>query len=150
MIKARLKEASRESREIFSNKSLINHRRSEAVDATDTAADLLAAKIPIPFVDGSSDVSPRKRDLMSRITKAKSEDHAFLGNANDQNSFSIRGIAKQQQSAGISIKGVASLPEPTVEELFPHKVGLNAGKELFAEKLEGRGRRRQRAEDMFY
>ena len=26
----------------------------------------------------------------------------------------------------------------------------NAGKELFAEKIEGRGRRRQKAEDMFY
>lgn len=55
-------------------------------------------------------------------------------------------MASQRGSdQGIAIKGTG----PTVKELFPEKFG-NAGKELFAEKLEGRGRRRQRAEDMFY
>jgi len=37
-----------------------------------------------------------------------------------------------------------------VKELFPDKFSGNTGKELFAEKLEGRGRRRQKAEDLFY
>lgn len=52
---------------------------------------------------------------------------------------------KRGADQGIAIKGTG----PTVKELFPDKFG-NSGKELFAEKLEGRGRRRQKAEDMFY
>lgn len=60
--------------------------------------------------------------------------------------FSIRGMASQRSNdQGIAIKGTG----PTVKELFPEKFG-NANKELFAEKLEGRGRRRQKAEDSFY
>ncbi|KAL8376344.1 hypothetical protein RB595_007436 [Gaeumannomyces hyphopodioides] len=64
---------------------------------------------------------------------------------------SIKGLAKQQQQSqggsgttGFSIKGRA-----TARELFPDKLG-NAGKELFADKLEGRGRPRRKAEDSFY
>jgi hypothetical protein len=61
--------------------------------------------------------------------------------------FSIRGMAsKRGTDQGIAIKGTG----PTVRELFPEKFGSNAGKELFAEKLAGRGRTRQRAEDLFY
>lgn len=63
--------------------------------------------------------------------------------------FNIRGMAAQRaQGQGLAIKGKG----PSVRELFPDKfsAGGNAGKELFAEKLEGRGRRRQRAEDMFH
>ena len=41
-----------------------------------------------------------------------------------------------------AIKGTGG---PTAKELFPEKFG-NAGKELF----EGRGKRRQRAEDLFH
>jgi hypothetical protein len=53
--------------------------------------------------------------------------------------MSIRG------SGGITIKGSAG-----VKELFPGKAG-NVGKELFSEKLEGRGgNRRRKAEDLFY
>jgi hypothetical protein len=52
----------------------------------------------------------------------------------------IRGAAK-----GISIKGNAK----AVKELFPSKYNPNAGKELFSDKLEGRGGQRRRAEDMF-
>ncbi|KAK4657963.1 hypothetical protein QC762_202580 [Podospora pseudocomata] len=60
--------------------------------------------------------------------------------------LNIRGMAgKQGTGQGIAIKGTGA----KVKELFPGKFGSggNAGKELFAEKLEGRGRRRQRAED---
>ncbi|KAK4127914.1 hypothetical protein N657DRAFT_641981 [Parathielavia appendiculata] len=61
--------------------------------------------------------------------------------------FNIRGMAsKRANDQGIAIKGTG----PTVRELFPEKFANNAGKELFAEKLVGRGRRRQRAEDLFY
>ncbi|KAH8772865.1 hypothetical protein F5883DRAFT_414553 [Diaporthe sp. PMI_573] len=58
------------------------------------------------------------------------------------NGISIKGLAGQQ---GMSIKGSANK-----KELFPEKLGGNAGKELFAGKLEGRGRRRQKAEDLFF
>ncbi|KAK0728236.1 hypothetical protein B0T26DRAFT_619752, partial [Lasiosphaeria miniovina] len=64
--------------------------------------------------------------------------------------FNIRGLAnKRGNDQGFAIKGTGT----TVKELFPDKFGPaagNAGKELFAEKLEGRGRRRQKAEDSFY
>ncbi|KAK0735595.1 hypothetical protein B0T21DRAFT_384409 [Apiosordaria backusii] len=60
--------------------------------------------------------------------------------------LNIRGMANKQGSGqGIAIKGTGA----KVRELFPDKFG-NAGKELFAEKLEGRNRRRQKAEDSFY
>jgi hypothetical protein len=59
--------------------------------------------------------------------------------------FSIRGMAAQGgPETGYAIKG-----RGTAKELFPELVG-NAGKELFADRLEGRGRRRQRAEDLFH
>lgn len=52
----------------------------------------------------------------------------------------------------MTIKGTAK----SVKELFPNKfnddsstMSSNAGKELFADRAEGRGRRRQRAEDLF-
>lgn len=61
--------------------------------------------------------------------------------------FNIRGIAgKRGGDQGIAIKGTGA----TVKELFPEKFSSNANKELFAEKIEGRSRRRQKAEDMFY
>lgn len=150
MIKARLKEANIEPKELFPQKSTINHRRSDAFDATDAAADLFAARMPVPFLDGSSDCPPTKRDLISRITKPTLGDQGLLGGASNHNGFSIRGTADRQQPVGISIKGMALGPETSVKELFPHKAGLNAGKELFSEKLEGRSGRRQRAEDTFY
>ncbi|KAK4191669.1 hypothetical protein QBC35DRAFT_448228 [Podospora australis] len=62
--------------------------------------------------------------------------------------ISIRGMANRKGSdQGISIKGMGG--PPTVKELFPEKFG-NSGKELFAEKIAGRGQRRQRAADSFY
>jgi hypothetical protein len=63
-------------------------------------------------------------------------------------SFSIRGLAKQREpDKGFSIKGAAGA---NARELFPDKFGTNAGRELFAERPDGRGRRRQRAEDLFH
>ncbi|KAL0933028.1 uncharacterized protein CTRU02_211991 [Colletotrichum truncatum] len=59
----------------------------------------------------------------------------------------IRGKAEQRSSnTGFAIKGAASA---NVKELFPSRFGGNTGKELFADKLEGRGKRRQKAEDLF-
>lgn len=82
--------------------------------------------------------------LADRITDARS-------------TMSIRGTA--QQSSGDS--GILKIKGTSVKELFPNKFsshndsgnnssGGNVGKELFAEKVTGGGRRRQKAEDLFY
>lgn len=67
-----------------------------------------------------------------------------------RNPVSIRGLS--QQSDMLKIKGTS------VKELFPNKFsgsndnsgGGNAGKELFADRLSSGGRKRQKAEDLFY
>ena len=147
LIKTRLKEASNGPKELFPEKASSNQRHTDAFDAT---ADLFASKMALPFLDGSSDAPTQKRDLMSRITKPKLEERITSEDSSDRNGFNIRGAAEQHQDVGISIKGMAAVLEAPVKELFPYKIGLNSGKELFAEKLEGRGGRRRRAEDMFY
>ncbi|EKD20557.1 uncharacterized protein L3040_004152 [Drepanopeziza brunnea f. sp. 'multigermtubi'] len=123
-IKAQLREASA-TKELFPQKVSPKHRRSAAFNAADEAADLFASRMPVPFMDGSSDSRARGGSLASRIT--------------------IRGSALSPSSQGFNIKGASR-----VKELFPATLGDNSGKELFSEKLEGRGRRRQKAEDLFY
>lgn len=70
--------------------------------------------------------------------------------------FSIRGLAadrEQDSQKGFTIKGAAA----SARELFPNRFGDaaaggsagNAGRELFAGRLEGRGRPRRKAEDLF-
>lgn len=141
MIKARLKEAS-SVKELFPQKTT-SHRRSGAFDAADeTVADLFANQMPVPFMDGSTDSGPREiPSLASRITGRSSRD--------DSSGFSIRGTAKGTPASVFSIKGSAAAG-PRVKELFPSTLGDNAGKELFSERLNGRGARRQKASDLFY
>ncbi|PVH87030.1 hypothetical protein DL98DRAFT_406348 [Cadophora sp. DSE1049] len=126
-------------KELFPSKSSPGHRRSYALDASDPAdhtADLFA-RMPIPLTDGSGDSRSRGGSLASRITGKSSEV--------ESSGFSIRGTAMAPPSQVFNIKGAAR-----VKELFPATLGDNAGKELFSERLEGRGRRRQKAEDLFY
>lgn len=70
------------------------------------------------------------------------------------NAMSIRGLARQTPDHGgmLTIKGTAK----SVKELFPNKFNddnptnsNNAGKELFADQLDGRSRNRRRAGDLF-
>jgi hypothetical protein len=126
LIKAGLR-ATSSTKELFPQKD----QRSGVFDATDETADLFANKMPVPFVDGSSDrlSSKSSTDKWDTVT-----------------GFSIRGASKAPAAQGFSIKGAASGGQ--VKELFPAHFGDNAGKELFG--LEGRGRRRQKAEDLFY
>jgi len=141
MIKTRLKEAS-SAKELFPQKTT-SHRRSGAFDAADeTVADLFANKMAVPFVDGSGDAPMETPSLASRIT-GKSY-------GNDPAGFSIRGAAKVIPASIFSIKGAAASSGPRVKELFPSTLGGNAGKELFSERLDGRGARRQKASDLFY
>lgn len=149
MIKARLKETAPAPKELFPQKTSAVHRRSDAFDAADATADLFANKMPVPFVDGSSDFSSKKsRDLISRIA-APSEGRLSSTNPSSQG-FSIRGAAKQQPATEFSIKGIAKASGGNGKELFPERTGQNSGKELFSGKLEGRGGRRRKAEDLFY
>jgi len=153
------KNAKAEGKDLFSNKllaskmktelfphraSAVNHRRSDAFDAADETADLFATKL-----DSSK---AKSRSLADRIAQA-SESYGRLNledpvarvdtlNKVNDNGLNIRGA-----SQGVSIRGAAS-QVGTIKELFPGN--SNAGKELFAEKLEGRGGKRQKAEDMFY
>ncbi|OJD11957.1 hypothetical protein AJ78_07376 [Emergomyces pasteurianus Ep9510] len=130
-------------KELFPKKTVAsNHRRSDAFDAADETADLFSKHMPVPLMDGASSGEPSR----------KSAGHVELfPDKTDNNGISIRGAASEKQgisirgaSQGISIKGAAS-----VRELFPSKYSGNEGKELFSDKLQGRGGRRRRAEDMF-
>ncbi|KAH7360688.1 hypothetical protein BKA65DRAFT_392023 [Rhexocercosporidium sp. MPI-PUGE-AT-0058] len=125
-------------KELFPKLSSPSHRRSHAFDAADAnqAADLFS-RIPIPLTDGSGDSRSRGGSLASRITRK--------GSDAESSGFSIRGSAMMPPSQVFNIKGAAR-----VKELFPATLGDNSGKELFSETLEGRGRRRQKAEDLFY
>jgi len=129
-IKEQLKEAGA-SKELFPHKMGISHRRSDAFDAADATADLFAQHMQM---DGGSD---RRSSLASRIS---SKQDSEVGG------FNIRGVAKASSVHQFAIKGTA--PESNVKELFPSRG--NAGKELFSERLEGRGLRRQKAEDLFH
>lgn len=135
IIRAQLREATA-SKELFPNKTA-NHRRSGAFDAADATADLFARQMPVPFIDGSSDhQSNVGLPLASRITNKTDIDSGRLN---------IRGAAKSTVTHDFTIKGAA---DGGIKELFPS--GGNAGKELFSDRIEGRGRRRNKAEDLFH
>ncbi|KAK3378317.1 hypothetical protein B0H63DRAFT_244382 [Podospora didyma] len=102
-----------------------------------------SGKAQMDQVDDTTVLSSAK--LADRITPWPSASTA------GSSAFNIRGLAnKRGADQGFAIKGTGA----TVKELFPDRflsgATGNAGKELFAEKLEGRGRRRQKAEDSFY
>ena len=155
-----------EGKDLFSNKLLAtkikkdlfphkagatNHRRTDAFDAADETADLFAGRMTVPFTDGASG----GKTLAERISKAPESSYGRLNHTdeptmdvassvrNQDQDLSIRGASSQ----GFSIKGGASYVG-TIKDLFPGKA--NAGKELFAEKLKGRGGPRTKAEDLFY
>ncbi|KAL3439076.1 hypothetical protein BDV09DRAFT_191297 [Aspergillus tetrazonus] len=150
------------SRELFPNKTantylkkelfpskVSNHRRSDAIDAAGEAADLFSKRTSIPLVDGphehteSNDRRNRNVELFPSGTLEREPVNirGAAGAGQDQG-FAIRGAAE----SGISIKGRGSA---SVRELFPSKYNNNAGKELFSDKIEGRGGPRRKAEDMF-
>ncbi|KAL8757270.1 MAG: hypothetical protein Q9199_002337 [Rusavskia elegans] len=149
------------SKDLFPNKSIAadlkkelfptktgnsHHRRTGAFDAADETADLFAAGMAISDRGGkASAVDPSFGRLRSSdpVPQYEAQDDV------DDRGITIRGASKRQES-GVSIRGAAggSLAD-TKRELFPSKIG-NVGKELFAEKLQGRGLRRKKAEDMFY
>jgi hypothetical protein len=116
--------------ELFPNKrqSFSNHRRSNAFDASENDRA------------GFERVSPlRERNLEQRVTSRPS--------SASTSEIRVRGAAGDN---GISIRGMAGAQSQSVRELFPSKVGSNAGKELFGERIKGRGVQRRKAEDMYH
>ncbi|KAI9890852.1 MAG: hypothetical protein M1814_003491 [Vezdaea aestivalis] len=148
------------NKELFAAKlSSSVHRRSDAFDAADETADLFANRMAVPFVDGSSDhtkssrLSSRatkpdnSRSLADRMTFPKGDTVPCNSRGpSDPIGFSIRGAASHSDVQGILVRGQAAESSGS-NELFPGK--SNKGKELFSQKLEGRGGRRNQAEDMF-
>ncbi|KAF9883495.1 hypothetical protein FE257_003409 [Aspergillus nanangensis] len=132
-------------KELFPSK-VSNHRRSDAIDVADETADLFSRRISVPLVDGAQDRDwdrdqPRNKNIELFPDSAESNGVSIRGTAHQDQGMSIRGAAN-----GISIKGRGA----SVRELFPGKFSSsNAGKELFSDKIEGRGGPRRRAEDMF-
>ncbi|KAI0834213.1 hypothetical protein F5Y06DRAFT_279692 [Hypoxylon sp. FL0890] len=147
-IKSRLSRSNR-ARELFPDESgAETGRLGDDVEDTTT---LLAKGIMLPLMDESSDApTTAGRRLEDRITVPKKDRLAdrISGPGDSKDSgFNIRGAASQRSTdQGFAIKGTAS---KTAKELFPDKLGINSGKELFADRLEGRSRRRQRAGDLF-
>ena len=137
-------------KELFPTKNhAIHHRRSDAIDAADATADLFAHGLAftkkheaIGSASGASPFNARLRpnsnSESSAVDDSVTEELSIRGASRQDQNFSIRGITAEGISVG------------AVRELFPHKAGTNAGKELFAEKLHGRGGKRNRAADMFY
>lgn len=119
------------SRELFPHKTAhSNHRRQDALDPRD-------------FSEGA--FSGNSRSLEDRITGGPNHNSRSHGRLNgDDQGFSVRGTA---DASGFSIRGAAD-----TKELFPMKTGggSNAGKELFGEKIQGRGGPRRKAEDMYF
>ena len=147
-------------RELFPNKSAIsNHRRTGAFDAADETADLFSNGLHLPFENGfksheNPKVKPRSSvaSTYGRLKDSDPEPESLNTDASRDNEFSIRG-ASTSHGSGFAIRGTASNDTHrvgTVKELFPGKASGNLGKELFAEKIQGRGGRRNKAEDMFY
>ncbi|KAL8999457.1 MAG: hypothetical protein Q9169_001662 [Polycauliona sp. 2 TL-2023] len=134
-------------KELFPTKTGTSlHRRTGAFDAADETADLFAAGMAISDRGGKASVGDAS---FGRLRSSDPVPQYEAPNGREDRGIIIRGASKGQES-GVSIRGAAggSLRE-TKRELFPSTVG-NVGKELFAEKLHGRGLRRNKAEDMFY
>ncbi len=142
-------------KELFPQKTnTILHRRSDAFDAADETADLFANRMSVPFADDgkkgavkslASRITAPSESTYGRLKGSDSEPMIEMDDKDDDAGLNIRGASQQDQ--GFSIRGSAA---GTIKELFPGKSIGNTGKELFAERLEGRGTRRTRAEDMFY
>ncbi|KAK0635514.1 hypothetical protein B0T17DRAFT_483649 [Bombardia bombarda] len=127
------------SKELFPEKA--NRGKKELFPTKVSSSSATESKAQMDQVDDTTVLASAK--LADRITPRTA------AAATPASGFNIRGIAKQRSTdQGIAIKGTGT----TVKELFPDRFDKfgNSSKELFADKLGGRGRRRQKAEDLFY
>lgn len=118
----------RSPKELFPHRSSVSHhRRTPAFDAKDETT--------------IERFSPKPRSLADRITGGPAPRPGAM--TSDGDAFEIRGASRQ----GFNFKGRATADQ-VHKELFPTKTG-NEGKELFSEKIKGRGGPRRRAQDLF-
>ncbi len=98
------------------------------------------------------------KELFSTSTSTSVSNPGAGRRGNDHTGLNIKGTAglSIKGGAGMSIKGAAAATTTAanVRELFPDKFvkgeGGNEGKELFSDKIRGRGTlRRNKAEDLF-
>lgn len=131
-------------KELFPSKaSSASKAQMDQVAGEPATGRLLSGMSHLSF-DGSSDVHGLNLDRVALLTIKNSTVTSHLADriTDPSNGINIRGMAeKRGANQGFAIKGAS------VKELFPDKFNSNAGKELFSDKLEGRGRRRQRADD---
>lgn len=135
------------NRDLFPNKTpLSNHRRTDAFDAKDETS-------PVAFHHKQKE---KTRDLFERINRpqtsfgrlsdaAQVSSHVDVAQADSTDDISVLGQAKGAQAGGFSIRGAAQGTEKSAQELFPDKFS----NDLFAEKIQGRGGPRKRAQDLF-
>ena len=132
-------------KELFPHKvSPHKHNRSGAFDAADETADLFANQILLQSTDRLS----TRKSAFARPTS--SDPQSQMGGGPIDIGLNIRGASTEQKQGFLIRGGAAFNGVGMIKELFPRKNVGNAGKEAFAEKIEGRGQRMNRAEDMLY
>lgn len=113
---------------------------------------IVSGPFPAPTKPAMSSSGPMDERLAGRVHSSSSSKlvtRRFADRISEPKGMtSIRGSAHGGDGVGVlKIRGTS------VKELFPNKFNGgsgNAGKELFADKASSGGRRRQRAEDLFY
>ena len=144
------------SRQRNSTKELFPSRRREdasrdrsaspARDALDdNRSSAQRVKRRLSATSGPKELFPSKADA-SNLTQL--DQLELTGGSEASNgAYSVRGSAlRSSGNDDFALKGASTT---RVKELFPDKFGDNVGKELFAGGTEGRGKRRQKAEDLF-
>lgn len=157
------------SRELFPSKIAGESRRAKM---DQVPSDLLAGMSRLSYdgaFDSDIDSAPFPSISKPAMSSSRPMDERLAGRVHNSRSnlvtltfadriseprgaMSIRGSAQEGSGSGmLKIKGTS------VKELFPNKFNgsgnsgsSNAGKELFADRVSGGGRRRQKAEDLFY
>ncbi|KAF2431857.1 hypothetical protein EJ08DRAFT_648540 [Tothia fuscella] len=159
-------------KELFPNKKVSHHRRSFAIDEsperynssatnkshsdnrTRSLADRITGNNPQtynhPLTNSSSNTSEDLRirgagpGINIRGTAGSSLSIKGAASSRGAGEFNVRGAAGNSNAADVDVDG----RRREVKELFPMKAG-NIGKELFAEKLQGRGGPRRAADSFF-
>lgn len=154
--------AAKLKKELFPNKTdRSNHRRSDAFDAR-AATDAKTWDDLSSRMSRRMDLADTKLPPINHNGNANAGKELFSSSFNANPGGGARALAGPggvniKGSAGLSIKGAAGMSikgaATNVRELFPDRftrASGNEGKELFSDKIKGRGSlRRNKAEDLF-
>ncbi len=152
--------ATKLKKELFPNRTdRSNHRRSDAFDAR-AKADAANEDELSRRMRGRMDISGGNHEngnvnAGKELFSPSTSNPGAAPRGNEHSGLNIKGTAglSIKGGAGMSIKGAATATT-NVRELFPDKFvkggSGNEGKELFSDKIRGRGTlRRNKAEDLF-